>query len=90
MSTDSETRKVGDRGQVVIPKRLRRERNIKGGDEIEFVTRGDDIVLRVRPSEDDLAAAYQRTAARDEEVADAFADTSTEADAYLGDAPEWE
>ena len=39
-------RKVGDRGQVTIPKELRDRRGIEGGDEVEFVEVNDEIILK--------------------------------------------
>lgn len=90
MSAEGETRRVGERGQVTIPQRLRREQNIQSGDELEFILRGDEIVIRPRVTDDDLVAAYQRTARRDADIAEEMNETSQEANADLGDAPSWE
>jgi AbrB family looped-hinge helix DNA binding protein len=43
---DHMTHSVGTKGQVVIPKHIRDELNIRPGQEIVFETRGDEIVLR--------------------------------------------
>jgi AbrB family looped-hinge helix DNA binding protein len=40
-------RKVGERGQVTIPKRLREELGIRPGEEVEF-ERGENGELRLR------------------------------------------
>lgn len=38
--------KVGRRGQISIPRGIRHELNLKEGDRLAFVHRGDDIVLQ--------------------------------------------
>ncbi len=40
--------KVGERGQVTIPKRLRKSLGIKPGEEVEFEERGGTLILRRR------------------------------------------
>ena len=37
---------VSERGQVVIPKKIRDELHVQKGDELEVETRGDAIVLK--------------------------------------------
>jgi AbrB family looped-hinge helix DNA binding protein len=42
------TRRVGAKGQVVIPKAIRDRFHLHPGDEVEFELRGDEIVLVAR------------------------------------------
>ncbi|MFA6111366.1 MAG: AbrB/MazE/SpoVT family DNA-binding domain-containing protein [Candidatus Latescibacterota bacterium] len=39
------TRKIGPRGQVTLPSRLRQQLDLKVGDHIAIVRRGDDLVI---------------------------------------------
>jgi len=86
-----DTRIVGERGQVTLPKRLRERLGIHGGDKVR-VHEGEDgrIVVEKAVTEDDLAAGYR---ARSEQMADLASEldgVSSEADTALGDAPQWE
>lgn len=38
--------KVGQRGQVVIPKKIREEKGIQPGDTLIFSITGDDIIIK--------------------------------------------
>lgn len=82
-------RKVGDRGQVTIPKVLRDRRGIEGGDEVVFVEVNGEI--RIKPPMDDerLAEGYRTQAERSRQLADDMEGVSSEATRRLGDAPEW-
>ena len=40
------TAKVGRRGQVTVPREVRRKVNLKEGDRIVFVVEGDDLIVR--------------------------------------------
>lgn len=82
-------RKVGDRGQVTIPKELRERRGIEGGDEVEFVEVNDEIVIRPPTDKERLAEGYQKRADRARELADEMEEASTEATQRLGDTPNW-
>ena len=83
------TRKVGDRGQVTIPKELRDRRGIEGGDEIRFVEINDEIIIKPPMDEERLAEGYKKRAARSQQLVEEMEETSTEATERLGDAPEW-
>lgn len=85
-----ETRRVGERGQVTLPKRLRESFGITGGDEVEIRQSGGKIVIEKPVSRDELADGYRARADRDRKLADAFDGTSREATEHLGDVPEWE
>ncbi|WP_423997504.1 AbrB/MazE/SpoVT family DNA-binding domain-containing protein [Halorubrum trapanicum] len=82
-------RKVGDRGQVTIPKELRDRRGIEGGDEIEFVEVDGEIILKPPTDEQRLAEGYRRRAERSRELAEEMEEASAEATGHLGDAPGW-
>jgi len=82
-------RKVGDRGQVTIPKELRKRRGIEGGDEIEFVEVNDEIIIKPPTDKERLAEGYRKRAERSRELAEEMEETSAEATQRLGDAPDW-
>lgn len=42
------TRRIGAKGQVVIPKDLRDRADLHPGDEVDLEMRGDEVVLRAR------------------------------------------
>lgn len=78
MST--EVRKIGERGQVTIPKDIREKENIVGGDRVEFVN--EDGEIRIRKKEDlneKLRDAYTESDERDEEIAEEWKHVSKEA-----------
>jgi len=83
------TRKVGDRGQVTIPKELRDRRGIEGGDEIRFIEVNGEIIIKPPADEGRLAEGYKKRAARSRQLAEEMDGTSAEATERLGDAPEW-
>ncbi|MDR9431752.1 MAG: AbrB/MazE/SpoVT family DNA-binding domain-containing protein [Natronomonas sp.] len=83
-------RRVGDRGQVTLPKKLREEFDIGGGDEVEIRKESGKIVIEKPITREDLAAGYRARADRLRELHDEMDGVSQEADEYLGDIPEWE
>ena len=83
-------RKVGDRGQVTIPKELRDRRGIEGGDEIEFVELDDKILLKPPTDTERLAEGYRERADRSCQLAAEMEEASSEATERLGDAPDWD
>jgi len=86
---ESERRKVGDRGQVTLPKELREQLGIHGGDEVVVRDENDRIVIEKPVDRATLAEGYRRRADRDRKINDAFDGGSSEADEELGDAPDW-
>jgi len=85
-----EKRRVGDRGQVTLPKELREEFDIGGGDEVEIRKEAGKIIIEKPITREDLAAGYRARADRLRELHNEMDGVSQEADEYLGDAPEWE
>jgi len=83
-------RRVGERGQVTLPKDLREEFDISGGDEVEIHKESGKIVIERPVTRDELAAGYRARAEQLRELAAEMDGVSREADEYLGDAPEWD
>ncbi|MGQ3330142.1 AbrB/MazE/SpoVT family DNA-binding domain-containing protein [Halorubrum sp. FL23] len=82
-------RKVGDRGQVTIPKELRERHGIEGGDEVEFVEVNDELIIKPPTDEERLAEGYRKRAERSRELTEEMKEASSEATGHLGDAPGW-
>jgi len=83
-------RRVGERGQVTLPKDLREEFDISGGDEVEIHKESGKIVIERPVTRDELAAGYRARAEQLRELTAEMDGVSREADEYLGDAPEWD
>ena len=86
---ESERRKVGERGQVTLPKELRERFGIHGGDEVVVRDENDRIVIEKPVDRATLAEGYRRRADRDRTLDDAFDGVSSEADEELGDVRDW-
>jgi AbrB family looped-hinge helix DNA binding protein len=84
-----EERKVGERGQVTLPKELREKLNIHGGDEVLVHEEEGKITIEKPTSREELAEGYRRYGTEAEALADKMATGSRKADEYLGDVPEW-
>jgi AbrB family looped-hinge helix DNA binding protein len=87
--SQSERRKVGERGQVTIPKDLRERFGITGGDEVVIHEEDGRIVIERPTTREELAEGYRQRAGRSRALTDELAGVSSEADDHLGDAPEW-
>ncbi len=87
---EPERRRVGERGQVTIPKNLREAFDISGGDEVEIRKEAGKIVIERPITREDIAAGYRARAKQLRELNEEMGGVSREADEYLGDAPEWE
>jgi AbrB family looped-hinge helix DNA binding protein len=87
---DVERRRVGERGQVTLPKGLREAFDIGGGDEVEIRGESGKIVIEKPITREDFAAGYRARADRLRDLHDELEGVSKEADEYLGDVPEWE
>jgi len=86
---DGDSRTVGDRGQITIPKVLRERFGIRGGDEVVVRGQEDRIVIEAPTLEERLAAGYRERADRDGAIDEEFAGASSEANRGLGEAPDW-
>lgn len=82
-------RKVGERGQVTIPKELRERRGIDGGDEVVFVEVDDEIRIEPPTDEERLAEGYRKRAERSRQLTEEMEAASSEATQRLGHPPEW-
>jgi AbrB family looped-hinge helix DNA binding protein len=84
-----ERRKVGERGQVTIPKELRERFGIKGGDDVVIHEEAGKLVIERPVTREELAEGYRQRAQRTGELVDELEGVSTEANRHLGDTPEW-
>ncbi|MCU4924916.1 AbrB/MazE/SpoVT family DNA-binding domain-containing protein [Halobacteria archaeon AArc-dxtr1] len=87
---DVTKRRVGDRGQVTLPKELREAFDIGGGDEVEIREESGKIVIEKPITRDDLADGYRARADQLRALSEEMDGVSREADESLGDAPEWD
>ncbi len=88
--SEGQKRRVGERGQVTLPKELREEFDIRGGDEVEIRKESGKIIIERPVTRDDIAAGYRARAEQLRELHKEMGDVSREADEYLGDGPEWD
>jgi AbrB family looped-hinge helix DNA binding protein len=86
---ETEKRKVGERGQVTIPKELRDRLGISGGDEVVVHEEDGKIVIETSVTQEVLAEGYRRRSEEMEKLANEMENVSKEADEELGNAPEW-
>jgi len=84
-----EKRKVGERGQVTIPKELRERLGISHGDEVMVHEEDGKVVVEPPVTKEELAEGYRRRSEEMRELAKEIEDVSQEADEEIGDAPEW-
>ena len=85
----NQQRKVGERGQVTLPKALREKFGISGGDEVVIHEEGGKITIEKPISRAELAEGYRQYAAESDALAAELRGVSREADQYLGDRPDW-
>ena len=84
-----ERRTVNQRGQVTLPKEIREQLGIEGGDKVVVCERDGSILIEKSVTRADLAEGYRRRAERMQELADEMEGTSAEANRQLGDSPDW-
>jgi AbrB family looped-hinge helix DNA binding protein len=87
--TESERRTVGQRGQVTIPKSLREQFGIEGGDDVVIREEAGRLVIERPMNREEVAEGYRQRGEQTRELASELEGVSTEADEHLGDAPEW-
>ncbi|WP_121820039.1 AbrB/MazE/SpoVT family DNA-binding domain-containing protein [Halostella salina] len=87
--SEGERRKIGERGQVTIPKELRERFGIKGGDDVVIHEEEGKLVIERPVTREELAEGYRQRAQRTSELAEELEGVSAEATEHLGDAPEW-
>lgn len=76
----SMTRRVGQKGQVVIPKELRDQLGIKPGDEVSFWLEGDHVAVRPHLLRRPLRGRFAGTALSQELLAERRRERRREAD----------
>lgn len=89
-----DTRIVGERGQITIPKDLRERFGIRGGDEVVVRAENEQIVIAQRTVDDRLEEGYREWRERDRAVArstfDRDLDRRDEASGVgVDDVPAW-
>lgn len=76
-----DTRIVGERGQITIPKELRERFGIRGGDEVVVRAEDENIVIAQRTVDDRLAEGYREYSDRDRTIArSTFGSSRSQAD----------
>ena len=88
--SETQKRRVGDRGQVTLPNTLCDEFGISGGDEVEIRKEAGKIVIEKPISREDLAVGYRARADQFRPLDDEMVGVSQEADESHGEAPEFE
>ncbi|WP_138007055.1 AbrB/MazE/SpoVT family DNA-binding domain-containing protein [Halalkalirubrum salinum] len=83
-------RRISDSGRITLPKQLREELDISCGDDVEIYTKSGKIIVEPPITQADLAAGYHERADRIRKFHDTMDGVSKEADACLGDIPDWE
>ena len=82
-------RKVGERGQITLPKELREKLGIHGGDEVLVYEEDGKITIEKPVTREELAEGYRRRAAESEALSGELDGVSREANERLDDTPEW-
>jgi AbrB family looped-hinge helix DNA binding protein len=85
----SKKRKVGERGQITIPKEFRERLGISHGDEVTVQEKDGKLVIEASVTREDLAKGYRQRSEKMEEVTEEMEYVSEEADEALGETPEW-
>lgn len=85
----SEERRIGDRGQVTLPKELREKFGIHGGDKVIIHEENGKITIEKPVSRKLLVEGYRQYAAESEALEEEMAGVSRESNQYLSDAPDW-
>ncbi len=63
-------RTVGERGQVTIPKEIREEEGINGGDKVIIEDRDGDITIEKKDISQKLEEGYKKMSERDRKVSE--------------------
>lgn len=72
-------RKVGERGQVTIPKEIRDKQGIKGGDQVEIKEEDGSVIIKKENNKEKLKEGYQKMANRDKKISEEMIAASKEA-----------
>lgn len=56
--------RIGKQGRIVLPKEIREEYDVKAGDEVTMIVKGDEITLRIRETPEDPLEDLNRLAER--------------------------
>jgi AbrB family looped-hinge helix DNA binding protein len=56
--------RIGKQGRIVLPKEIREEYDMKAGDEVTMIVKGDEITLRIKETPEDPLEDLRRLAER--------------------------
>ncbi len=76
--TMARERKIGERGQVTIPKEIREEEGIKGGDKVVIEDKNGDITIKKKDISQKLEEGYKEMSERDRSVAEELLEVTEE------------
>lgn len=77
--SESKIRKVGKRGQVTIPKDIREQENIHGGDKVEIVEEKGGVIIRKIDKTEELKEAYRSMGKKSKKISEEMIAASEEA-----------
>ena len=75
----TEVRKVGERGQVTIPKDIREREDIRGGDKVEVIEKDGEIIIRKIDKTEELKEAYQKMGGQSKKISEEMLKATSEA-----------
>ena len=75
----TEVRKVGERGQVTIPKDIREREDIRGGDKVEVIEKDGEIIIRKIDKTEELKEAYQKMGEQSKKISEEMLKATSEA-----------
>jgi len=87
---ERQRRSVGEHGQVTIPKALREQFGIRGGDEVVIYEEDGKLIVDYPTTREELVEGYRRRAADNRSLNAELTGVSSEADDLLGKVPDWE
>ncbi len=76
---NTKIRKVGQRGQITIPKEIREKEDIQGGDEVKIIERDGELIIKKLDDREKLKEGYQRMAEQSREISEEMLNASKEA-----------
>ncbi|MCJ7450776.1 MAG: AbrB/MazE/SpoVT family DNA-binding domain-containing protein [Candidatus Nanohaloarchaeota archaeon QJJ-9] len=71
-------RKVGERGQITLPKKMREELGIAGGDKVVIQEESGRIEVEKKDRKEELVEGYRKTKERDRNISEEMLKASGE------------
>lgn len=78
MNRMSYERKVGERGQITLPKKMREELGIAGGDKVVIQEESGRIEVEKKDRKEELVEGYRKTKERDRNISEEMLKASGE------------